>query len=74
MRIVRYAAFGALGASAGLLALYLFIVLGTLPNRGGLDIWHSLITWISLGGVIALLMAIHLVYARHLLRYHEEGP
>lgn len=74
MRNVRYAALGALGAAGGLLGLYLLIVLGTLPHRGGLDMWHSLITWISLGGVIALLIAVHLVYARLLLRYHAEGP
>jgi hypothetical protein len=72
MRVVRPAAFGALGAAAGILGLYVLIVMSTLPYRGGLDMTSSLITWVSVGGVVTLLIAVHLVYARILLRYAGE--
>ncbi len=74
MRFARHAALGALAAAAGILALYVAIVLSTLPGRGGLDTWSSIVTWVSVGGVIAVLIAVHLVYARILLRYAAEGP
>jgi hypothetical protein len=74
MRFMRMAGIGALGAAAGILGLYVVIVLFTLPYRGGLDLWNSLIVWVSVGGVVALLITVHLVYARILLRYASEGP
>jgi hypothetical protein len=38
------------------------------PHRNGIDTIQSHVTWISVGIVILTLVAIHLVYARTLLR------
>ena len=69
----RLAAFGALGVSAGALALFLFIAFFTRSTPlGGIDETQALLSWISLAIPFALIIAAHLVYARILMRYSRE--
>ena len=68
-RIAKLAGLGAFGASAGLLALYLFLVYLTRPETlGGIDGTNAAVTWISLGGLFAALILLHVVIAKQLLR------
>lgn len=68
-KIARLAGLGAFGACAGLLGLYVLIVLITRPmGRGGIDVTNAVVTWIALGGLIAALIAVHVVIGRQLLQ------
>lgn len=67
-RIARLAGLGALGAAAGLLLLFLLLVFGTRPALyAGLDGTQRLLTWIAFGGIIAALIAVHVLIGRQLL-------
>jgi hypothetical protein len=68
MSFPRLAGLGALAASLGLLALFALFVLWTRPGvDSGLN-WSSVwVLWISVGGIIAALVAVHVVYGRQLL-------
>jgi hypothetical protein len=67
-RIAKLAGLGAFGACAGLLALYLAMLFLTRPlARGGIDFTNAVVAWISLGGLIAALIAVHVVIGRQLL-------
>jgi len=69
MPFERLAALGAVGVSAGVLALYALIIFITLPGRsGGIDPTLAELTWISVGAVVLVVIAIHLVFARVLWR------
>ena len=65
-RLSTMAALGAFGACAGLVALYALVAFLSLP--GGIDRTESIIAILSVGLVIVLLIAMHLVYGRILLR------
>lgn len=68
-KIARLAGLGAFGACGALLALYLLLVFLTRPaSRGGIDIINALVAWISLGGLFAALIAVHIAIGRRLLR------
>ena len=59
-----FAAVGALGVCVVLLALLALVIFISLP--GGIDTTEAFITWVSVGIVILLMVAGHLVYARTL--------
>jgi hypothetical protein len=68
-RIARLAGLGAFGACAGLLALFLLLAYVSRPTpTGGINLATAAVTWISLGGLFAALIAVHVVIARQLLR------
>lgn len=68
MSFVRLAAFGALGAVFGIGVLFVLLVIVTIPTpTGGLNWTHAQLTWISVGGIVLALIAVHLAYARILL-------
>jgi len=67
-KIARLAGLGALGACGGMVAVYAGLVYLTLPKAGdGMDITNSLVAWISLAGVFAALIVVHVVIAKQLL-------
>ena len=67
-RIARLAGLGAFGACAGLLGLYLLLAWVSKPSRtGGIDPTLSWIAWISLAGVFAALIIVHVAIGRQLL-------
>ena len=67
-RYARLAGLGALGASAGLLALFAFLVFITRPvASGGIDTVNAVVTWISLGGLFLALILVHVLIGRKLL-------
>ena len=73
MSFYKLAALGALGASAGLLALYALLVATMLPNqREASDLTNAAVTLISVGGVLAALIFVHLLAARQLFRMARD--
>ena len=67
------AALGALGVSAGALAMYLFIAYGSRSSAlSGIDSTQAVLTCIALAIPISLVIAVHVVYARILFRYAKE--
>ena len=66
-KIARLAGLGALGACAGLLALYLLLVFVARPTRtGGIDGVNAAVAWIALGGVFFFLIVVHVVLGKQL--------
>lgn len=73
-KIARLAGFGALGACAGMLALYALLIVATRSTAlGGMMPVLSWVTWISLGVVFAALIGAHVVIARQLLHIGNNG-
>jgi membrane associated rhomboid family serine protease len=71
-KIARLAGLGAFGACAGLLALYALLVFLTRPaTRGGIDMINAVVAWISLGGLFAALIIVHVVIGLRLLRLSQ---
>ena len=65
--LAKLAGLGAIGASGGLALLFLVFVFLTLPNRGGMDGENAAIAWIGVGGLIAALIAVHVLLGKRLL-------
>lgn len=73
-KIAKLAGLGAFGACAGLLALYLLLVLVTRPTpRGGIDTINAAVAWIALGGLFLALILVHVMIGKRLLVL-SEGP
>lgn len=62
----RLAGLGALGVAVGIVALFVFVVFLSAP--GGIDPIESFVTRVSVGLVLLLMAAAHVVYGRILLR------
>ncbi|HEU4565012.1 MAG TPA: hypothetical protein VFS05_10205 [Gemmatimonadaceae bacterium] len=74
MSIPRIAGLGAFAAAAGLAALFALFVLFTRPTpTGGMDRTNAWVAWLSVGGIVLLLMAVHIVYGRVLLGMSRRG-
>ena len=72
----RLAGLGALGAALGIAVVFALFVVLTYPGTGGMDWTLTWITWISVGGIAAALIAVHIAFAKKLLAIgaeHEEG-
>jgi hypothetical protein len=68
-QVARLAGLGAYGAIAGMSASYVAFIVFTAPTTGsGLDMTSSVVTWISVGGVLLALIAAHIAIAKQLLR------
>jgi len=66
-RFARLAALGAWAVVAALVAAFgAYVVALTWPNGEGMDRTEAWIAWISGGCVALALVAVHIVYARHL--------
>ncbi|MGH7720711.1 MAG: hypothetical protein ACREON_17930 [Gemmatimonadaceae bacterium] len=73
MPISRLAGYGALTAAAGIAGLYALIVFLTIPDgSGGMDWTNTILLWTGIGGIVAVLVTVHLVYARILIRLGNE--
>ncbi len=67
------AALGAIGVSAGSLALFGLVFWISMPTTtGGIDAVHAMVTRVSVGVIIAALVAVHLVFARQLFTYVRQ--
>ena len=68
-KIAKLAGLGAFGAGAGLLGLFLLLVFITRPAQySGIDEINAAVTWISLGGLFAALIIVHVVIGKQLLK------
>jgi hypothetical protein len=69
MNVQRLAGLGAYGAAAGLALVFALFVWRTIPGPGtGMDWTHAAVSWISVGGVVAALIIVHVLVARVLVR------
>jgi hypothetical protein len=68
----KLAALGALGASAGLALLLLVFIWYTIGD-GGMDGVTTAVAWISVGGLILGLIAVHVVFAKKLMEVDRES-
>ncbi|HEX7123474.1 MAG TPA: hypothetical protein VF178_13945 [Gemmatimonadaceae bacterium] len=69
----RPAALGALAVCVGTLGVYFLIAFGSRHTAtGGIDNTQAVLTWISVAVPVALIIAVHVVAARVLLRYAKE--
>ena len=67
-KFAKLAGLGALGATAGLIGVYLLFLFGTRPGTyAGMDGVNRSIAWLSVGGVIVALIAVHVVLGMQLL-------
>ncbi|HEU4642740.1 MAG TPA: hypothetical protein VFS44_09810 [Gemmatimonadaceae bacterium] len=70
-KLEKLAALGAFGVCAVLLAIWVLLIVITLPRRGavggGIDITEAVVTWVAVGLVVLALIAVHVVFARRLL-------
>ena len=62
----QLAGLGTLAASGGIALLFVLFVVWTFPGNGGMDWTLTWITWITVGGVAAALVAVHIMFARKL--------
>jgi hypothetical protein len=65
--IAHLAGLGALGASGGLALLFLLFVFFTRPGATTMDGENIAISWIGVGGLIAALIAVHVLLGKRLL-------
>ena len=73
-RIARLAGLGALGACAGMIALFALIIFFTRSTPlGGMMPTLSYLTWISLAVVFAALIAAHIAIGKQLLHIGKDG-
>lgn len=69
----KLAALGALAVSGGAFALWLLTIFVTRPVAGGgIDMTHFILGVMSVGIICAAVIAVHLVFARQLLRYAKD--
>lgn len=68
MRFEKLAALGALGATGGLVLVYLlFVWLGIpRPATAGIDRTHGAVIWIAMGVLFVALIGVHLAIAHQL--------
>jgi fucose permease len=69
MQVQRAAGLGAYGAAAGLALVFALFVWSTRPGPGtGMDWAHAMVSWISVGGIVAALIVVHVLVGRVLVR------
>lgn len=69
----KLAALGAMGVSAGCVAIFaVFIWVTATPPAGGIDFEHGLISRVSIGVIMTALIAVHVTFARQLFAYAKE--
>ncbi len=71
----KAAAFGALAVSAGAFGLWVLTLFIARPvPGGGIDSTHYVLSVMAVGFICAAVIAVHLVFARQLMRYAKRGP
>jgi hypothetical protein len=72
-KYAKLASLGALGVTAGVVALYALIAWGSTPTpTGGIDGVHATIAYIGAGIPLLAIAVVHVVYSRQLARYAKE--
>jgi len=73
-KIARLAGLGALAASGGFIALFAYVVyISRYTPTGGMMPALSAVSWISIGLVVAALVAVHIAIGRQLLYIGRGG-
>jgi hypothetical protein len=74
-KFAKLAGLGAFGACAGFVVLFFFIAYVTRHTAtGGIMMALSVVTWISIGLVVAALVAVHLAIGKQLLALSRGEP
>lgn len=74
MQLLRIAGLGAFAAAFGIVALFALFVWQTVPKpNSGMNISSAWVAWLSVGGVVLVLVAIHVVFGRVLLEWSRHG-
>lgn len=74
-QIHRLMGFGALGASGFFLLIYAGFLFITRPGGdAGMDWTHRVVSWIGVGGIIAALIAVHVVIGLQLIGPERKAP
>lgn len=69
----KLAALGALGVSAGCVAvLALFYWIAAPSPTGGIDFEHTMIARVAVTVIMSAIIAVHVTFARQLLAYVKE--
>lgn len=69
------AAFGALAVSAGAFGLWVLTLFIARPAPGGgIDSTHYVLSVMVVGFICAVVIAVHVAFARQLLRYAKSSP
>ena len=67
-KIAKLAGLGAFAACAGIAALFLLFVYGTRPTESaGMDATTRFLSWLSVAGVLLVLLGVHVLLGRRLL-------
>ena len=67
-KIAKLAGLGAFGACGGLVAVYALFIFITRPTQySGMDSGLRFVSWVSVAGVILLLIAAHVALGRQLM-------
>jgi hypothetical protein len=74
-KIAKLAGLGAFGVVAGIVVVYVLIVIGTWPRHPSVGMLPTLavLVWIAIGLVFLALIATHIVIARQLLYIGKGG-
>ena len=66
----KFAGLGALGAGAGIAALFAGLVFLTIPQprTAGINLVTAQVTWIAVGTLVLALVLVHVLFAHRLLR------
>ena len=74
-KYAKLAGLGAFGACAGFVVLYFFVAyIARHTPTGGMMMTLSVVTWISVGLVVAALIAVHIAIGRQLLALSRGEP
>ena len=69
-RIATLIGYGALAATLLFVAIFALIAYAAIPRRtGGIDSIEATVTWIAVGLVVLVLIAVHIIVGRGLLAF-----
>lgn len=74
-RIAKLVGYGAFGAIALFVVIFLLVFLATLPRSApGMTTVLDVVTWIAVGLMILAMITLHVIIARQLIYIGRGGP
>ena len=73
-RVARLVGYGAFGAAAAFVLIFLIVFLATFPRSApGMTTVLDVVTWIAVGLMVLAVIALHVIIARQLLSIGRGG-